>query len=56
VLQGLAYWTGKRPELDQTRTRKDWTISPVFSLFEYEDRKETGPVGPVMTGFYRTDT
>jgi hypothetical protein len=56
VLQGPVYWTGKRLELDQTRTRKNRTISPVFSLFEYTDRKKTGPVGPVMTGFYRTDT
>jgi hypothetical protein len=43
VLEGLVYWTRKRLEMDQTRTTKDQTISPVFSLFGFETAKKPVP-------------
>jgi hypothetical protein len=33
VFKSPVHEPGKRPEPDQTRTTKDWTISPVLSLF-----------------------
>jgi len=41
--------TEKRPQLDQTKTAKDWTSSLSLSLLRFQDRKKTGYGGPVLS-------
>ena len=40
--------TSKRLKLYQTKTAKDWTCSPGFSVLRLEDCKKTGCGGPVI--------
>ena len=40
--------TEKRPQLDQTKTTKDWTSSLSLSLLRFQDHKKTGYGGPVF--------
>ena len=50
MFEGPVSGPKKRPQPDQTRPQKDWTIGCGPLIFRYKDRVKTGLSEPVLAG------